>query len=89
VANGPATPDAGGNSQLDADGDGYGNACDADLDNSGGIVNFADLAAFRAAFGTASPAADLNGSGGIVNFADLALFRAMFGQPPGPSAPAP
>jgi hypothetical protein len=89
VANGPAIPDAGGNSQLDADGDGYGNACDADLDNSGGIVNFADLAAFRAAFGTASPAADLNGSGGIVNFADLALFRAMFGQPPGPSAPAP
>ncbi|MCK6370506.1 MAG: hypothetical protein L6Q83_04110 [Gammaproteobacteria bacterium] len=87
--NGPLKPDAGGNSQLDADGDGYGYACDADLDNSGGIVNFADLAAFRAAFGTSSAAADLNGSGGIVNFADLAAFRSLFGKAPGPSGMPP
>lgn len=71
--------------QLDADGDGYGNLCDADLNNSGGMVNFTDLAQFRAAFGTQDAAADLDGSGGMVNFTDLALFRSLFGKPPGPS----
>jgi hypothetical protein len=60
---------------------------DADLDNSG-FVNFSDLAAFKAAFGTGDPDADLNGSG-FVNFADLAQFKALFGQPPGPSGVAP
>ena len=39
VANGPLLPDAGGNSQLDTDGDGYGNICDADLDQDN-IVGF-------------------------------------------------
>lgn len=85
AANGPLLPDAGGNSQLDSDGDGYGNICDGDLDNSGGIVNFADLAAFKAMFGTPNANGDLNGSGGIVNFADLARFKALFGKPPGVS----
>jgi hypothetical protein len=69
--------------QLDADGDGYGNACDADLDNSGGAVGFADLALLRAALGTSDPVADLDGSG-TVDFADLARFRALFGKPAGP-----
>ncbi len=79
--------------QLDTDGDGYGNWCDADLDNSG-FVNFGDLAAFKAAFGTSAdpdadlPDADLDGSG-FVNFADLARFKALFGQPPGPSGLVP
>jgi hypothetical protein len=89
VANGPLLPDAGGNSQRDTDGDGYGNICEGDLDNSGGIVNFADLAAFKAMFGTPNANGDLNGSGGIVNFADLAGFKALFGKPPGPSGIAP
>ncbi|MCK6371127.1 MAG: thrombospondin type 3 repeat-containing protein [Gammaproteobacteria bacterium] len=89
IANGPLAPDSGGNSQRDTDGDGFGNACDGDFDNSGGIVNFADLAYFRGVFGTATADADLDGSGGIVNFTDLALFRAMFGKAPGPSAHAP
>jgi CSLREA domain-containing protein len=81
--NDPAPPDAGGNSQLDGDGDDYGNLCDGDLNNTD-FVNSADLALFRAAFGTASPVTDLNGSG-IVNAADLALFRSSFGREPGPS----
>jgi hypothetical protein len=84
VPNGPTIRDAGGNSQLDSNGDGYGNWCDADLDNSG-FVNFGDMAAFKAAFGTTDADADFDGSGGIVNFADLARFKALFGQPPGPS----
>jgi len=82
--NGPLIRDAGGHSQRDTDGDGYGNACDADLNNSGS-VNAADLALFRLAFGTANPDADFNGNGGLVNAADLARFRALFGNPPGPA----
>ena len=41
--------------QQDADGDGHGNHCDADLNNSCGAVNISDLFAFKAAFGTADP----------------------------------
>jgi hypothetical protein len=74
-------------SQRDSDGDGYGNICDADLDNNG-RVNFADLAMFRSAFGTADPDCDLNGDG-RVNFTDLAALKSLFGKPPGPSALAP
>ena len=35
--------------QLDADGDDYGNACDADITNDG-VVNFSDLAHLKQAF---------------------------------------
>jgi probable HAF family extracellular repeat protein len=72
--------------QRDSDGDGYGNRCDADLDNSGGLVNATDLALFRLAFGTTNAHADFNGSGGSVNSMDLAIFRTLFGKPVGPSA---
>ncbi len=74
-------------SQRDSDGDGYGNICDADLDNNG-KVNFADLAMFRSAFGSADPNYDLNDDA-RVNFADLAVLKSLFGKPPGPSAIAP
>jgi hypothetical protein len=74
-------------SQLDADHDGFGNACDADLNNDN-VVNFVDLARLKQAFFTADPAADLNGDG-VVNFADLAIMkRAVFGKP-GPAAGKP
>ena len=69
--------------QEDFDGDGYGNACDADFDNNG-IVNALDLARFKAAFGTADQRFDLDGNG-FVNALDLAKFKALFGKPPGPS----
>ncbi len=75
--------------QADADGDGYGNQCDADFDNTGPVINFSDLAAFKSKFGTADAAADFDGSGGIVNFGDLARFKSMFGKPVGPSGTAP
>lgn len=71
--------------QLDSDGDGYGNACDADLNNDN-AVNALDLALFRAKFGSRDAgASDLNGDG-IVNALDLAVFRRLFAGTPGPSA---
>ena len=73
--------------QRDSDGDGYGNRCDADLDQSL-VVNFADLAILRQVFFTLDPDADFDGDG-VVNFADLAILRGAFFQPPGPSAFAP
>jgi len=83
VANGPDIPDAGGNIQLDVDGDGYGNICDPDFDNSG-VVNAADLAYMKINFFGTDALADLNGNG-VVNAADLAILKTMFFKPPGPS----
>jgi PKD repeat protein len=87
VANGPLIPDEGGNSQLDTDGDNYGNICDPDLDGNL-IVNASDLALFKAVFFTSDPDADLNGNG-IVNAADLAILKTFFFKPPGPSGLVP
>ncbi len=80
IANGPSIPDVGGNIQLDTDGDGYGNICDPDFDNSG-VVNAADLAYMKTSFFTPDAEADLDGSG-VVNAADLAILKTMFFQPP-------
>ncbi|MDO9236845.1 MAG: C25 family cysteine peptidase [Aquabacterium sp.] len=70
--------------QLDTDVDGYGNACDADLNNDG-FVNSLDLAAMRQQFGKRGMVGDLNGDG-IVNSLDVSLFAKLFGKTPGPSA---
>lgn len=75
--------------QLDSDGDGFGNACDPDLDNNG-FVGFGDFARFLAAFssrpGSASfsAAADFNGDG-WVNFGDFTILVHFWGRSPGPS----
>lgn len=87
VPNGPLLMDAGGNSQLDSNGDGFGNACDADLNNDG-VVNGLDVGPFIAEFGTAGPHADFNGDG-TVNGLDVGPFVDMFGQAPGPSGLVP
>lgn len=72
--------------QRDTDGDGFGNRCDADLDNDC-FVNFSDLDIFRLAFFTADADADLDGSG-QVDFGDLSIVRMSFFETPGPSAVA-
>jgi len=73
--------------QRDTDGDGYGNLCDPDLTNDG-VVNFADLAAFKAVYGTANADAAFNGDG-LVDEGDLDILRSLFSRPPGPSGVAP
>lgn len=70
--------------QRDTDGDGYGNRCDADLNNSG-FVNYADLAVLIGEFGSNNEDTDFDGDG-TVGFSDLEIFVQLFGQPPGPSA---
>jgi hypothetical protein len=79
--------------QRDTNGDGYGNICDADLDNDG-TVNLSDYSSFRSAFGGTAPLtpaqedADFNGDGNV-NLSDYSIFRSYFGQVPGPSCCAP
>ncbi|MEZ5540964.1 MAG: Calx-beta domain-containing protein [Pseudomonadota bacterium] len=90
VANGPLLPDAGGNSQRDSDGDGFGNVCDADLNNSG-TVDLLDFIAFRSVYGQSAPGtgsladhADFNGDAGV-SLLDFIILRNAYGNPPGPA----
>ena len=78
--------------QCDSDGDGYGNRCDADLNNNG-ATNAQDTTLFRQQLGEPSVApgynkADLN-CNGAVNAQDTTLFRSLLGLAPGPSALGP
>jgi subtilisin-like proprotein convertase family protein len=73
--------------QRDTNGDGFGNACDADLNNDG-IINVVDLGLLRTVFFTNDADADFNGDG-VVNVVDLGVLRATFFGPPGPSSFAP
>ena len=69
--------------QRDADGDDYGNPCDADLNNSG-LVTVADYIILRNALNTTDPVADLNHSG-RVTVVDYMILRNGLNKPPGPS----
>ena len=79
--------------QFDSNADGFGNACDPDLNNDL-IVNQADLADLKQCFFSQpgsprwSPDCDFTGDG-IVNFIDLLLVRDLFFGAPGPSCLAP
>lgn len=72
-------------SQLDTNGDGFGNACDPDINNDG-IVNFVDVSLWVPFFNTPVVGdEDFNGDG-VANFVDFVLFSQYFLQPPGPAA---
>ncbi|MCA9504969.1 MAG: hypothetical protein H6748_03460 [Spirochaetaceae bacterium] len=78
------TPNA---DQRDADEDGFGNRCDADLDGDG-FVTGSDFALFASAFGRPDPVADFDGDGWVWG-PDFAYFVEAFGGTPGPGALAP
>ena len=67
--------------QRDTDGDGYGNRCDADLNNDG-IVNSIDLGLLKQVILTTDADADFNGDG-VVNSLDIGLFKQMLLKPVG------
>ncbi len=69
--------------QRDTNGDGFGNLCDADLDDNG-TIDFADLAIMKARFFSTDADADLDGDG-TVAFPDLAIMKAGFFGAPGPA----
>ena len=73
--------------QRDADGDGYGNRCDPDFNNSG-LVTTADYLTLRARLNTQDPLTDLNGDGKVTT-ADYLILRGFLNKPPGPSGLAP
>ena len=74
--------------QRDTNGDGYGNACDADLNNDN-VINTTDLGLLRTVFFDVGDLdADFNGDG-VVNTADLGIMKLRFFEPPGPSGVAP
>jgi len=73
--------------QVDADGDRYGNRCDPDFNNDG-VVTAADYLLLRAKLNTTDPLVDLNGDG-VVTAADYLILRGYLNKPPGPSGLVP
>ncbi|MFK8028996.1 MAG: thrombospondin type 3 repeat-containing protein [Gammaproteobacteria bacterium] len=78
--------------QTDTNGDGIGNACDADFDNNC-TVNFADVSRFVPGFnsqvGDPNYDPDLDAdSSGTISFLDFILVTSSFLMEPGPSANA-
>ena len=79
--------------QRDADGDGFGNMCDADLDNSG-MTDEADFALLQsvvnqeASASALAAAADMDGDG-RVTAKDFNRLRTRLNTAPGPSALVP
>nr|WP_320192374.1 S8 family serine peptidase [uncultured Desulfobacter sp.] len=64
--------------QIDTDNDGYGNACDCDLNNDD-VVSLADFSNFRQLWGGSSESADFN-SDGRVNQIDYIIFKKRWGS---------
>lgn len=81
--------DTANSNQLDTNDDGYGQLCDADLDDSG-KTNTLDLRIYKAAHNSCSgdasfnEDADFNGDG-CVNTLDLNILKGLYRKPPGPS----
>lgn len=71
--------------QMDVDGDGYGNACDPDFDNSG-IVDGKDVSALTTHYRSGEFLYDLDADG-RVDSRDLKILQQFLHGPPGPGRP--
>jgi len=71
-------------SQIDTDSDGFGNRCDADL-NDDGFVSILDFTPFINVFQRFDGDADFSGDG-FVGIPDFAIFLELLGREPGPGA---
>ncbi|MEM7084475.1 MAG: hypothetical protein AAF465_17270 [Pseudomonadota bacterium] len=69
--------------QTDTDADGFGNACDADVNNDC-VINFIDVSLLAVEFLGTNPLFDFNDDG-AVNFIDFGIMTEAFGAMPGPS----
>ncbi len=69
--------------QVDADADGIGNRCDADLNNDC-IINTTDIAIIISLLNTTNPNADLNNDGNVNNV-DYLIAKSMLNSVPGPA----
>jgi hypothetical protein len=72
--------------QTDSNHEGFGNACDTDLDGDC-VTNFIDLGILKGEFFGDDPDSDFDGDG-LVNFVDLGIMKSYFFFPPGPSGVA-
>ncbi|MFK8032202.1 MAG: VWA domain-containing protein [Gammaproteobacteria bacterium] len=70
--------------QTDTNGDGYGNQCDADINNDC-VINFLDVVQIQDLFFSDDADADFNVDG-TVNFIDYFVMTSSFLASPGPSA---
>jgi hypothetical protein len=72
--------------QVDTDGDGCGNGCDADYDQNG-IAGWSDYGAFTQCYATTNELCEHEDPpSGIVGLIDFGIFvTELFGQAPGPS----
>jgi hypothetical protein len=81
IPNGPLLATGFCDSQLDADMDGYGNACDADFDQSATTTG-ADYVALFGQYGTQDSIYDLDCDGYVLG-TDFLRFKILNGHPPG------
>src|SRR5262245_24867113 len=77
VANGPGN----GSNQVDTDGDGFGNACDADYTQDDVVGGPDQLILYRAFNTSNEPVTDHDGNG-ITGGSDILFFAPQWGGPP-------